>query len=110
MRIFMKFKKENARTLEYWLKRGYVGDDANRMRMSRVPGTVEYFTIFKGMSEEDAVKSKAEYQSRRAITLENMIRKYGDVDGEIKWEQYKDKQSYTNSYEYKKEKYGWTYD
>ena len=103
-------KRGSARKLEYWLEAGYSKEDAERMRMSRTPGTIEYFTIFKGMSEEAAIKAKTEYQSRRAITLENMIRKYGDVEGEIRWEQYKDKQAYTNSYEYKQEKYGWTYD
>jgi hypothetical protein len=103
-------KRGSARKLEYWLEAGYSKEDAERMRMSRTPGTIEYFTIFKRMSEEDAIKAKTEYQSRRAITLENMIRKYGDVEGEIRWEQYKDKQAYTNSYEYKKEKYGWNYE
>ena len=43
-----------------------------------------------------------------AITLENLIKKYGDIDGNLRWEQYRQKQAITNSYEYKKEKYGWT--
>jgi hypothetical protein len=103
-------KRGSARKLEYWLDRGYDEVEAERMRMSRTPGTIEYFTIFKGMNEEDAVKAKSEYQSRRAITLENMIRKYGDIEGEIRWQTYKDKQSYTNSFEYKQETYGWSFD
>jgi hypothetical protein len=100
----------SARKLEYWLERGYSEEDAERMRMSRTPGTIEYFTIFKGMSEEDAIAAKTEYQNRRTITLENMIRKYGEIEGEIRWQSYKDKQAYTNSYEYKREKYGWSFD
>jgi hypothetical protein len=43
-----------------------------------------------------------------AITLENLIRKYGNMEGNTRWEQYKNKQAYSNSLEYKKEKYGWT--
>lgn len=45
-----------------------------------------------------------------AVTLENLQKKYGDVDGKIRWEEYRKKQAHTNSFEYKKEKYGWTED
>jgi hypothetical protein len=43
-----------------------------------------------------------------AVTESNLIKKYGIVDGKKKWQEYKQKQSYSNSYEYKKEKHGWT--
>lgn len=43
-----------------------------------------------------------------AVTLENLIQKYGEDAGQIKWENYKSKQAYSNSYEYKKEKFGWS--
>ena len=97
--------KGSARTLQHWLDKGYTGEEAEKMRMSRIPGTIEYFHIFKKMSLSEAKKAKEEYQSKRVNTLENMIRKYGDVEGEIRWQEYKDKQAYTNSFEYKKEKY-----
>jgi len=42
-----------------------------------------------------------------AITLNNLIKKYGEVEGHTRWESYKQKQSHSNSFEYKKEKYGW---
>lgn len=100
--------KGSARTLKYWLDKGYVGEEAEKMRMSRMPGTVEYFSIYKGMSMSEAKKAKKEYQSRRVNTLDNFIKKYGEIEGEIKWQEYKDKQAYSNSYEYKREKYGWT--
>jgi hypothetical protein len=102
--------KGSARTLQYWLDRGYDETHAEKMRLSRTPGTIEYFMIYKGMSEEDAKIARNEYQSKRAITLENMIKKYGDIEGEIKWQEYKDKQAYSNSFEYKRDKYGWGYD
>lgn len=44
----------------------------------------------------------------RSVTLENMIAKYGEEDGLIRWNQYKAKQAYSNSFEYKQEKRGWT--
>lgn len=44
----------------------------------------------------------------RKVTLENMIKKYGEREGINKWNLYKQKQSYSNSFEYKQQKYGWT--
>ena len=42
-----------------------------------------------------------EYISKnRSVTLKNMIERYGEIEGKIKWEKYKKKQSYTNSKEY----------
>ena len=43
-----------------------------------------------------------------SITLETLIHKYGDVNGKLAWEQYCKKQAETNTFEYKKEKYGWS--
>jgi hypothetical protein len=45
---------------------------------------------------------------KTAITLENLVKKYGDVEGSIRWKTYKDKQALSNSLEYKKEKHGWS--
>jgi hypothetical protein len=42
-----------------------------------------------------------------AVTLKNLVKKYGDVDGKEKFRQYKEKQAISNSFEYKKEKFGW---
>jgi hypothetical protein len=44
----------------------------------------------------------------RKVTHENMIKKYGKEEGDLKWEQYRQKQSESNSFEYKKRKHGWT--
>jgi hypothetical protein len=41
-------------------------------------------------------------------TLENMIRIYGEEEGQKRWDSYRNKQAVTNTFEYKKEKYGWT--
>ena len=49
-----------------------------------------------------------ELAKKTAITQSNLIKKYGKEIGTQKWREYKSKQSYSNSYEYKKEKYGWT--
>lgn len=43
-----------------------------------------------------------------AVTEQSLIRKYGDLVGKEKWQEYCKKQSETNSFEYKKSKYNWT--
>jgi len=43
-----------------------------------------------------------------AVTESNLIKKHGVEEGKLRWQAYKQKQAYSNSYEYKKEKYGWT--
>jgi len=42
------------------------------------------------------------------VTKDNLIRKYGKDEGERRWDSYKNKQSYTNTFDYKKSKYGWS--
>lgn len=49
-----------------------------------------------------------ELAKRTAITLDNLIKKYGHTEGTVKWNNYKNKQAISNSYDYKKEKYGWS--
>lgn len=47
-------------------------------------------------------------KEKYAITKENLVRKWGEDIGTQKWENYCKKQSFSNTFEYKKEKYGWT--
>lgn len=42
------------------------------------------------------------------ITELNMVMKYGFDEGSKRWDAYKEKQANSNSFEYKREKYGWT--
>lgn len=44
----------------------------------------------------------------RRVTLENMINRWGELDGKRKWEEYRMKQSHSNTFEYKHEKFGWS--
>lgn len=46
--------------------------------------------------------------STKAITLENMQRKYGQEDGQLRYDEYRRKQAESNTFEYKRDKYGWT--
>jgi hypothetical protein len=45
---------------------------------------------------------------RTAVTEINLIAKYGGVEGKLRWEIYCKKQSDTNTFSYKQQKYGWT--
>lgn len=45
-----------------------------------------------------------------AVTLKKLKEKYGDEEGQIRWDNYRRKQSYTNSFEHKLKTKGWTID
>ena len=55
---------------------------------------------------ESAIESKNKELCIR--NLENFKRKYGDDEGEKRWNDYLEKQRYTNTFEYKHQKYGMT--
>ena len=44
----------------------------------------------------------------RKVTFNNFVKKYGEQEGKRRWDQYKQKQAYSNSFEYKHQKHGWT--
>lgn len=56
----------------------------------------------------NATIESPELAKKRAVTLENLINKYGKVDGKNRWDSYRKKQAETNTFEYKQKKYGWT--
>lgn len=68
--------------------------------------TLEKYKIMYG-EELGAVKYNIVYNKRK-ITLNNMISKYGDTVGREKFNLYCKKQSYSNSFEYKHNKYDMT--
>jgi hypothetical protein len=45
-----------------------------------------------------------------AITLKKLLLKYGDSEGSIRWNSYREKQKITNMFDYKQSKYGMTAD
>lgn len=57
-----------------------------------------------GYSEDEYKKITS---STVGITLENLTRKWGPEEGKRRWDEYRDKQARTNTFEYKQEKYGW---
>lgn len=49
-----------------------------------------------------------ETAKKSSVTITGLINKYGEDEGRRRWESYRKKQAASNSFEYKKEKYGWT--
>ena len=62
---------------------------------------------YKEMFGNDSILSE-ENRRNMSRTLESTIAKYGEEEGRRRWDEYRKKQAETNSYEYKKSKYGWT--
>ena len=72
---------------------------------SRVFNQMNKFTKYAfGISDIDYKYQKDLYV---LTTEKSLIRKYGEIEGKKRWELYREKQAYTNSLEYKREKYGW---
>lgn len=73
---------------------------------SRVFNQMNYLTEYAfNINHDDAMKWTRE---KYAITENNLMKKWGSEKGKIKWKEYCDKQSISNTFEYKKEKYGWS--
>jgi len=76
-----------------------------KMNRSRVFNGMNKITKYAfEITEDDFIKSK----KLNAVTLENLTRKYGEAEALIRWKKYINLQAITNSFEYKKQKYGWS--
>ena len=72
-------------------------------------GKINSIKEYKSKFPNSPIKSKS-LLKKTAITKENMVKKYGKDEGEVRWKQYCSKQSESNSFEYKQRKYGWSKD
>ena len=73
-----KFSPMNPK---YWVERGMSIENANIKVKSIRPSNLEYWE-FLGYSKEDA---KIKLDDVRMLTKNSFIRKYGEIDGNIKW-------------------------
>lgn len=62
----------------------------------------DYMAAYPG-----AITVDKELAKRTAVTLDTLIRKYGEEEGAARWEIYRQKQAHSNSFEYKKDRHGW---
>ena len=63
----------------------------------------EYMNEYPGAKTVDPELAK-----RTAVTLKNLQDKYGVIDGAERWNRYREKQSISNSFDYKKKRHNWT--
>lgn len=79
--------------------------EAEEKNVSKLFNTCNKFTTFCfDVPKEDVDKRN----KSTAVTLERMIRDYGEVEGKKRFDSYREKQAKSNSFEYKQKKYGWT--
>lgn len=75
------------------------------MNRSRVFNSMNKITQYAfDIPDSDFLK----FRKSMAVTLEGLTKKYGEAEALVKWERYVNLQSVTNTFEYKREKYGWT--
>lgn len=75
----------------------------NNINKSRIFNTLNEITIWAfEIPDEEKILYKT------GVTKEGLIKKYGKVEGLKRWKIYRNLQAKSNSYEYKKEKYGWS--
>jgi hypothetical protein len=71
----------------------------------RVNNSAEYRKCYPGAQLVDEELCK-----RTAITEATLIAKYGEQEGLVRWNNYKELQAYSNTFEYKQENHNWTID
>ena len=103
---YEKHKNDCIRTKETFIKKW--GEDEglkrweNYCKKQSETNTFEYKQKKYGWTKEQF----DEYNKSRAVTLENLIKKYGEDEGLKRWENYCYLQSYKKTKEYLIEKYG----
>lgn len=68
----------------------------NYRKIQAYSNTYEYKKLKYGMSLDEY----KQYNKSRAITLENLIKKHGEIEGKIKYDNYCQRQAFTNTIEY----------
>jgi len=83
----------------------YTFENYKNINKTKVYNVMSVMTKFAfDITDVDFINSRDRY----AMTLDNMIKKYGNDEGLKVWNNYCSKQSETNTFEYKKDKYGWS--
>lgn len=104
--IAKKYNQSTAITLENQIAKYGLDEGTKRYHLyvekQRNTNTFEYKKKTKGWNLEDFKK----FNKSRAITLDNLITKYGEVVGTLKFDKYCEKQSKTSTSEYLLERFG----
>ena len=105
--VFTEYRKHNyGSSLEHKIRK--FGKDRGHelwkkyCKRQAETNSLEYKSRVYDMSPEEF----REYNKSRAVTLKNLIKKYGEVDGKNRYNAYVEKQKITKSWDYMVEKYG----
>ena len=90
---------------DYTRKRCFDCFEKKYSRKHKSLNTIHYDFEYLFDVEESEIK---EHLSLNAMTLKNCIKRHGKEKGTKIFNDYCDKQAYSNSFEYKQEKHGWT--
>jgi hypothetical protein len=111
--------------MEYIYSKRHLKSTKNIMKNNKPSSLLELYHMIKRCVEIGSIVSKEkmfimhgndaelkflQYTESRKITESNMIKKYGTCLGKKKFEEYREKQTYSNSFEYKKKKHNMSLD
>jgi very-short-patch-repair endonuclease len=108
----LTYKEINSK--KYYLKVSYngmikeFGEEYSSKNIGRVFNQLNKFTKFAFQIPDNEFNKAKELGFSTPVTLDIMIKRYGEKEGTSKFEDYCNKQSYSNSFEYKKEKFNWS--
>jgi hypothetical protein len=116
------FKNVESDDIAYELSRKYFSDNAKtKENYINKFGEVEGIKRWESYCKKQSIVNTFEYKHKkygwtkkqfdsynksRSVTLDNLISRHGEERGKHIWDKYRDRQSYTNSLEYFKEKLG----
>lgn len=95
----LHLKEHDISELDYWRTYIVKNQDAGKCLVCGETLNINRFSLFRGFNV------KVHSGKCNACTYETFKAKYGD-DADVRWNEYKRLQSVTNTFEYKKEKYG----
>ena len=110
----LKIKGKSYQTIKIVDGTTYTLKVCQKCLLKHYPGIKNLSRIFNVMGEPTKfafeIPDNVYYNKRNnyAMTKEKMIDKYGEEEGNKRWEKYCKRQSETNTFEYKQKTYGWT--
>lgn len=67
-----------------------------------------YSEYYEYLFDIDLATKRETLNKSKGVTLDRLMKKYGTDEGTRRFDEYRNKQAYTNTFEYKRDKHGWT--
>lgn len=98
-----EYKNRQRRTLEWFVER--YGEEEGKKRYEKRNRATGYGTSLEGLTEKYGLEMAKEICNKKAITMENLVSKYGDEEGRERYQKWIEKISMTSSDDWKKKTY-----